>query len=199
MKAYVISDRKELGIAMSNAISANNIAAIISEMGSSDYKEMLQDAADNIGNYDFTTMLSAQAFEANMRANRNSRLRAVVCRSALDAAKARRANANLIIVDSNGFTKDQGANIVRGWTSAASRAVEESEERGEQSELKERGIGIFGSGRQMIGSLKKTTVAVAKAKPQKAKPEPEEVESSNPAEPKRGILGRIKYTFGLED
>ena len=185
MRIYVISDNKDKEIALANAIAKANHSPIMSELSSDDYNEMIDEAIDNAkSGYDIMVMLSADSVDACIEANKTGKLRAIVCSTAEDAAKARRAGVNLVVIDSSSTRADIG-NVARGILSPATASAQPAQKR----ELVEKP-----APKPMFGGVMKK-----KEQRPKEEPEEEEEEEEEPAPPKGGgIIGKIKYTFGLE-
>ena len=181
MRIYVISDNKDKEIALANAVAKAGNSPIMSELSGDDYTEMIDEAIDNSkSGYDMVVMLSADSVDACIEANKTGKLRAIVCSTAEDAAKARRAGVNLVVIDSSS-TKAEIANVARGIMSSPAAAVQPMQKK----EPIER------------PAPKPMFSGIMKKKEQKQKEEAQE--EDEPAPPKEGgIMSKIKYTFGLE-
>lgn len=183
MKIYVLSENKEKEIAISNMLAKANHSPIISEVSSDDYNELIEDAIDNAkSGYELMVMVSSDSVDACIEANKSGKLRALVCSTAEDAARARKAGVNLIIID-NSATKTDSYNVIRGWLGSAAGPAPKREYAEKQS------------------SLSKITRIMPqrkeKEKEAEKEPEPEE-EEMEPPKKGTGIIGKIKYTFGVE-
>jgi ribose 5-phosphate isomerase RpiB len=193
-KAYILSENESHGIAMANAINAAGNTAIMAERGSDDYTDLIGQAAEGLDyGYDLTLLLTTKPLEANIAANKTNKLRAVVCSTQADASKARKARANIIIMDDDEFSKASAANIMRGWLGSTPEPSDEEEP--EQSmgiaEMGKSAFGVLNSG---ISVLKRP--ARAKAKAEK---EEDEDEAEDMKKPKGGgLIKQIKYTFCIE-
>ncbi|MDE1810423.1 MAG: RpiB/LacA/LacB family sugar-phosphate isomerase [Candidatus Micrarchaeota archaeon] len=180
MKIYLISDNKDKEIALANAIAKANHSPIMSELSTDDYKEMVDEAIDNAkSGYDLMVMVSSDSVDACIEANKSGKLRALVCSTAEDAARARKAGVNLIIID-NSTTKTDSYNVIRGWMGGTAPAQKKEYVEKQQS------------------SLSKITKIMPQKKEAEKEPEPEEEEDMPPPKKETGIIGKIKYTFGVE-
>jgi ribose 5-phosphate isomerase RpiB len=194
MKAYILSEDESHGIALANAINAAGSTAIMEEHESNSYVELIDKAAESLENgYDLIVLVSRKPLEANIAANKTTKLRAVVCRTQTDASKARKARANIIIMDDGEFSKTSASGIMRGW--AGSTPEPPSEEEPEQS------VGISEMGRSVLGALSSGLSVLKKSTSTKNRVEREssEDEEGDIRKPKGGgIIKSLKYTFGLE-
>ena len=181
-------------------INAAGSTAIMAERGSDSYTELIDKAAESLDyGYDLTFIVSKKPLEASIAANRTNKLRAVVCRTQADASKARRAKANIIIMDDEEFSKTSAASIMRGWLgSAPEPSSEEPEEEGPG-----RGVGITEMGSSMSGMLEAGMGMIKKpflnSKAKAKREEPVEEDEEDIKKPKGGgIIKSLKYTFGIE-
>jgi ribose 5-phosphate isomerase RpiB len=193
-KAYILSENESHGIAMANAINAAGNTAIMAEHGSNDYTDLISQAAEGLNyGYDLTLLLTTKPLEASIAANKTNKLRAVVCNTQADASKARKARANIIIMDDDEFSKASATNIMRGWLGATPESSEEDNE-------PEKSVGIAEAGKSAFGILSSSVSMLKKPTRTKAKVEKEEVEEGEDIKrPKGGgLIKQIKYTFGIE-
>jgi len=194
MKAYILSEDESHGIALANAINAAGSTAIIEEHESNSYVELIDKAAESLENgYDLIVLVSRKPLEANIVANKTTKLRAVVCRTQTDASKARKARANIIIMDDGEFSKTSASGIMRGWIGSAPEP--QSEEDPAQS------IGISEMGRSALGALSSRISMLKKSTHTRTRVEREnsEDDEDDVRKPKGGgIIKNIKYAFGLE-
>lgn len=198
MKAYILSEDESHGIALANIINTANHTAIMSEVASDSYSELIDEAVEGVDEgYDLTVLISKKPLEACIEANRTSKLRAVVCKTQSDAMKARRAKANVMIIDAGDFNKTTASSIMRGWFSAVSEPVESEPETSEQKS------GISSIGRSALGILNSGAVIIKGRGRQNARAEQEtsveEEETEDLKKPKgKGVIKNIKYMFGIE-
>ena len=180
MKVYVLSENKEKEIAIANMMAKANHSPIISEVSSDDYNELIEDAIGNAkSGYDLMVMVSSDSVDACIEANKSGKLRALVCSTAEDAARARKAGVNLIIID-NSTTKTDSYNVIRGWISGTAPAQKREYAEKQQS------------------SLSKIAKMMPQKKEAEKEPKQEEEEDMPPPKKESGIIGKIKYTFGVE-
>ena len=182
MKVYVLSENKEKEIAIANMIAKANHSPIISEVSSDDYSELVGDAIDNAkSGYDLMVMVSSESVDACIEANKSGKLMALVCSTAEDAARARKAGVNLIVID-NSTTKTDSYNVIRGWMGGTPQSAPKKEYVEKQQ-----------------SSLSKIAKMVPQKKEAEKEPEPEEeVDDMPPPKKESGIIGKIKYTFGVD-
>jgi ribose 5-phosphate isomerase RpiB len=184
---------------LANVINAASQTAIMSEVASEDYSELIDEAVDSIGEgYDLVVLISKSPAEACIAANKTSRIRAVVCKTQSDAAKAKKARANLIIIDISDLTKTAASSIMKGWFGSgtgSAPADEEPEDEKQESAIGNIGKGVLGALSSGAGAIKERSKPKAKA----AKEEEEEEEEDDTKKPKGGgIIKSIKYAFGIE-
>jgi hypothetical protein len=195
MKVYVLSEDSPDGIALANAINSSSNTAIIGNPEDEEYLDLIDKAVDGLDDgYDISILITSKPIEANIKANRTSKLRAVVCRSQADAVGAKKARANLVILDANGFDESSVAGIMRGLASSSGPTDEEDEPSKQGKSISEpfkSAIGVVKSG--ILGGMKGQ-------KRQKNKEESkDEKEEDDIKKPKNGgIIENIKYTFGIE-
>ena len=178
-------------------INAAGNTAIMNERGSDSYTDLIDKAVESIEyGYDFTVLVTRKPLEASIEANRTNKLRAVVCRSQEDASRARKARANLIIMDDDEFSKTAASGIMRGWLGSVPESAYEEEEPEQSMGVTEMGRSVFGILNSGVSMLKRPSRPRAKAE-RESKAEDDEVEDIK--KPKGGgIIKNIKYVFGLE-
>lgn len=193
MKVYVTGDSDKYTIALSNVLNSTNNSAIMSEVKSNDYEDLVMDVAQNINNdFDVATMVSSNPIEANIEANKTGKLRAAVVRSVAEAKYARKAGVNLIILDAATFNKSDALNIIKSWLNTS----DDSRQDTSQQKMPKQKITIKESGNNVLSSFMPKDAMVKK---QKRKPEPQMQDDVDVPAPKEGIIKRIKYTFGIID
>jgi hypothetical protein len=169
----------------------------MSEVKSTDYSELIDDAVDNLGEgYDFTVLISKASAEACIAANKTSKLRAVVCKTQSDAMKARKAKANMIIIDAADLNKTSASSIMRGWFNSSSAPDDADAETDDQAPApSSKGKGMFSMLHSGSGIVKGKSKPKAKA----AQPAQDEEEDDDAEKPKGGgIVNNLKYIFGIE-
>ena len=199
MKAYILSEDESRGIALANVINAANNTAIMGESESKDASDLIDEAADNVSEgYDLIVLISKAPVEACIAANKTSKLRAVVCGSQSDAMKAKKAKANMIIIDVADVNKTTASGIMRGWFSSGSAPAEtEPEPKAQGSAIGNIGKGALGILNSGAGILKGS--GTRKPKADKKDDEEEEEDADDMKKPKNGgIVANIKYMFGIE-
>ncbi|MDE1869254.1 MAG: RpiB/LacA/LacB family sugar-phosphate isomerase [Candidatus Micrarchaeota archaeon] len=193
MKVYVTGDSSKHVVALANVLNYTNNVAIMSEVKSSDYEDLVEDVSESINkDFDIAAMVSENPIEASVKANKTGNLRAAVVRTVAEARYARRAGVNLLIFDAAGFNRNDALNIITGWLSTASAprgepAVPRPERR--RASIRESGASVLASFMPDDAELRKP------AKRQMPAPRVREEMPSGPAP--KGLLKKIKYTFGL--
>ena len=180
---------------MANIINAASHTAIMNELKTESYTDLIDAAVEYMSSgCDLAVLISKKPLEASIAANRTSKLRAVVCGDNVDAVKARKARANMIILDDSEFTKPVVSNILRGWFGATA-------EIGEEPELEANSIDIGKIGKSAISALN-SSIGIIKGqsgkKPKEWDEETEEDEGDMKKPKGKGIVKDIKYIFGIE-
>ncbi|HVC58477.1 MAG TPA: hypothetical protein VND15_03315 [Candidatus Acidoferrales bacterium] len=183
MKIYLISDNKAMEIAMANAIAKANHSPIMSELSYGDYNDMIDEAIDNLkSGYDLMLMFASDSINACIEANKTGKLRAVVCSTQEDAARAKKAGVNLVIIDGDA-NKTEAYGVIRGLLSATVQQSPKKEAEKQQPASKP----LF----------KMPMQRRQQAEEEEEEPEEEEDEGTPPKK-ESGIVGKIKYHFGLD-
>ncbi|HUY70520.1 MAG TPA: hypothetical protein VMV00_03055 [Candidatus Baltobacteraceae bacterium] len=185
MKIYLISENKDMEIAMANAISKANHSPIMSELSYGDYNDMIDEAIDNVkSGYDLMLMFASDSINACIEANKTGKLRAVVCSTQEDAARAKKAGVNLVIIDGDA-NKTEAYGVIRGLLSATAQQPTKKEPEKQQPAAKP----LFKMPQMQRGQRVE----------EEEGEEPEEEEDDAPPPKKEdGIVGKIKYHFGLD-
>ena len=192
MKVYVLGDDRESVIRLSNFINSAGSTAIISETVSSDYTALVEDLLDDKGRHtDLAVVISKQPIEASIEANRSGKFRAVVCRNKREAAKARKAHANVIVLDRGDLEDDGGGDIIEGWLGAEERGTEDEEvPEPKQANRPDTLKHLFSFANRKPARKKRNNTE----REEEEEPEDEEI----PKPKGKGIIDNIKYTFGIE-
>lgn len=194
MKVYVTGDSAKHVVALANVLNYTNNVAIMSEVKSSDYEDLVMDVSENINrDFDIAAMVSENPIEANVKANKTGNLRAAVVRNVAEAKYARKAVVNLLIFDAATFNRNDALNIISGWlsTTAASK-TEMNAPRPERPR-----VSVREAGSNVLASfMPSESIAKRPAK----RPMPKMKEERMPEGPApKGILKKLKYTFGIID
>jgi ribose 5-phosphate isomerase RpiB len=190
MKVYVLGDDRDRVVRLSNFINSTGGTAIMSEHVPADYNELVEDmlGGDN-RDFDLTVAISKQPIETSIEANRSGKLRAVVCRDPQEAAMARKAHTNVIVLDRNGFEEEDAGDIVEAWLGASEqRATAEDARAIKQTRHTD-----------MLGQLFSFANRKTARKKRKSTERIEDDDQDEIPKPKgKGIIKNIKYTFGIE-
>lgn len=191
MKIYVIGDDREAVVKLSNFVNSSGDTALMSENVPSNYTELVDDLLDDKNHdFDLTVAISKQPIEASIEADRDSKFRAVVCRNLQEAAKARKARTNVIVLDCNDLEDDDAANIVEAWVKAKPSSADEA--------TTAKQTGHTDTAKHLFSFMDQKSVP-KKRKIEHVEKEPEEEPEEDLQKPKgKGIIKNIKYTFGLE-
>ena len=203
MKAYILSEGSPHGIALANIINSTNNTAIIGNPEAEGYSELIDEAVESLNSgYDFSVLISKKPIEASIAANRANKLRAVVCRSQADSARARRAKANLIILDDTEFSKTSAASIMRGWFGSSTESADEEQEppepRTSASGAGNSVLGVLNSGIGIIKGRNRQKIGIEHKKTDKEENKEGDEEEDTKRPKNGGIIGSIKYIFGIE-
>src|SRR5271157_5696746 len=129
MRVYVLGDNREHVVKLSNYINANFGTAIISERIASSYGELVDDILEyREADFDLIVIVSKQPIETSIEANRSGKLMAAVCRNPKEATMAKKASANVVVLDCNGFDNEYADEIVGAWIAAGEGPKEEEHE-----------------------------------------------------------------------
>jgi ribose 5-phosphate isomerase RpiB len=195
MKVYVLGDDRERVVRLSNFINSTGGTAIMSEHVPSDYSELVEDmlGGDN-RDFDLIVAISKQPIETSIEANRSGKLRAVVCRNPKEAAMARKAHTNVIVLDRNDFEDEDAGDIVEAWLGAPEqRATAEDAHAIRQNPIRQ------GQHTNVLGQLFSFANQKTVRKKRRSAERTEEEDQDEIPKPKgKGIIKNIKYTFGIE-
>ncbi len=192
MKVYVLGDNHEHAVRLTNFINSVGNTAIMSEHSSSDYNELVDDMLDNKARgFDLIVAISKQPIETSIETNRNNAFRAAVCKNPKEAATARKAHANVIVLSGNNLDDDVAGDIVEAWLGVSAQGSTE-----EEAPVPRRMP-------QLSPDALKNLISFTSPKPsqkkRKSAEKDEEDESDEPPKPKgKGIIEDLKYTFGIE-
>ncbi|MGI0133867.1 MAG: RpiB/LacA/LacB family sugar-phosphate isomerase [Candidatus Micrarchaeaceae archaeon] len=196
MKVYVTGDSSKHVVALANVLNYTNNVAIMSEVRSSDYEDLVMDVSENINkDFDIAAMVSENPIEANVQANKTGNLRAAVVRTAAEARYARKASVNLLIFDAATFNRNDALNIIGSWlsTTAVAKGVPMAPQRPEKQRvsIRESGVNVLASFMPNDASVKKPA--------KRPMPVPKVREEHASGQAPQGIIKKLKYTFGLID
>ncbi len=225
MKVYIISADKMVGIAVANLLNRRqNMNAIVSESDIEGYDDEVREAGRSAGggDFDYVILISSNPYKAGIDINKVEDARAVVCKNRSDISAANStAEANVIIFD-GGRGKNQllelvgeFADLAYGTESGAVAVKPVNRKVDYDRDYDEDKRGLVSGIRGVVKSISdavprpenKPNYAPRddqKRKKQKAKVEQEHDEDEDDEEEdenagnKKGLLGKIKYTFGLE-
>ena len=201
VKVYVLGDNREHSVKLSNFINSTGRTAIMSEEVPSDYSDLVEDMLhDGDKEFDLTVVISRQPVETCIEANRNERFRAAMCRNLKEAAMAKAARTNVLVLDGNDFRYDETSDIVGAWLgSHEQRRAEEEEEVREAKPVHHEDV--F---KHLLSFAERKPEHKKHKKAEREKDEEveeagqEEEEEEGPKPKGGGIVKSIKYTFGIE-
>lgn len=198
MKVYVTGDASKHIVALANALNYMNNVAILSEVRSDDYEDIVEDVSQNISkDFDIAAMVSENPIEASIKANKTGNLKAAVVRTVAEAKYARKAGVNLLIFDAAGFSKNDAINIISGWLSTTTSAkTEMNAPRPERPR-----VSVRESGTNVLASFMPGDISQVRKPAKRPIPTPRLKEEKDEHEraQRQGLLKRIKYTFGIID
>ncbi len=194
MRVYVLGDDHGPVVKVANFINSLGHTAIISEAAPTGYEDIVKDMLDNHSyDYDLTVALAKGPVELSVSINRNGKFASAVCRDAQESAMARKARANVLVLDSNGFDPDDAGGIVEAWLGSP-----EPRPQAAAQMPAPRKAGRSGMAAQLL-SLTGIQPGQKKHKKEPRREERQEDAEDDAPRPKgKGIINSIKYTFGLE-
>lgn len=194
MKVYVIGDDHRHVVQVSNAINSAGHSAIISEADPSGSGEILDDMLDNRSyDFDLTVVVTKEPVELNILLNRNSKFSSAVCMSAKEAAIARKARANVLVLDSNGIDAASVGGMVKVMLGASSQAGTQTPE--------PKPARSSPSVSQLLSAVSSRAGRHHKKEHEREEEKEEEAEEEPKDEGKpkgKGLMNEIKYTFGID-
>lgn len=216
MKVYIVSSDRLSGISAANLLNRRqNMNAILSESEIDEYADEIDEVERNIGRgFDYILLISSKPYEASIDINKEDNARAVVCqnRAELSAANGQ-AKANVIVLD-----RTKGKNVVlelvEEFIDIAYGSQPEGtviEEREEKPSVADSAFGFMKRIKESVPQPKERPQVYARNDQKRRKQKKQQVEEEGGEENeeetdddkgysgKGGILGRIKYTFGIED
>jgi hypothetical protein len=193
MRIYVFGDDKELCISMANELNEHRGRAIIGS--SMDFAELAPRMGKDI---DCAIYITDNPPKAVIEANRDRRIRAVVCYNQRNISDGMRAKANLFVFDKNSRELPNPSALLSGAKlddaverRAAPQMAKEKRIVVEKSSIASKGAGMFDKVRQRF-------LDDRKAKEEDGVEESSEYEEEEDVKPGEGIQGRIKYIFGID-
>ena len=197
MKFYIISDKVNVGIAISNIVNSTGNSAILSENITS-ISGQVEDLRRVSKSYDFYILASQTPNKTGIEANKAEGIRAVVAAEAENVrAVVEEAGANAIVVDSS-LGKQGVSPIIREFAkSAASYGTSPNmqEQQPERRMQKQKQKRIIKQEEDQDEPVKEEQGAEG----QNRKPTKEEAEEEEDTGPKgSGIVDKIKYAFGFD-
>jgi len=123
MRIYIIADRANTCLYLSNELNSGPHKAIASELENSDYKEQLEELESHKDDYDLFIVVSPSPTPYAMEANKLDGIRAVACRSEEDVSEAIAADANVMAFDAARMSRQQ---ILQALEELNEGAVEKS-------------------------------------------------------------------------
>lgn len=200
MKVYVLGDEHSHALRLTNFINSVGNTAIMSERVSSDYNELVEDALRS-KDFDLMVAISKRPVETCIEANRDDRLRAAVCKDRKEASMARKAHANMAILDGNNLDDQDAENIVEALLKSPGQSgLSAEEEEHSKSQRRIGGIGssLFSPSEQHAAHNKKKEEPAKESREEKKEEREEEHEDEIPKPRGKGLINSIKDMFGIE-
>lgn len=213
MKVYIVSSDKESGISVANLLNRRqNMNAIVSESELESYMDEIGEVDSNLGEgFDYIILLSSDPYKASIDINKKDDARAVVCNNRADlSAASGKARANVIVLDKS-KGKTQLLALVDNFVDLAYNNGHETAET--ESEIGYKKQGIADSALGFVSRIKESVPRPSdkvresaredqrrrKQKKQMAEGGRNEEDGDDGDRPKgKGLMGKIKYTFGIE-
>lgn len=193
MKVFIASENVRHGIIMSNALSASGASSVQNDTNYADAGSMLDDISSNIQLFDICFAISRKPIDMVISANRIPSLRAVFCKNASDIVDARKAGANVIIIDSSSVSRESIDSMIKDWLSNDGLQV---------SSIAKTISSIVGMKDRVSSAALGTGTQAVKQK-QRKKQDQEYLNTDDDFEdtsrkPRSGIMGKLKDAFGFD-
>ncbi|MEM0149961.1 MAG: hypothetical protein QXW10_03640 [Candidatus Micrarchaeaceae archaeon] len=193
MKVYIASENSKQGIILSNALNASSINTAQNDAAYANMDSMLNDISGNVQSFDMCFAISRKPIDFVMSANKMASLRAVFCRNARDIIEARKAGANVVILDSDSISRDSIYSLIGDWMA----------NEGFQLQSVAKAIsGLISVKSRPAAPVSAPSIAQQQRQKQRKKAEEDHSESEaddgREGKPKSGIIGKLKDAFGFE-
>ena len=192
MKFYIISDKVNVGIAISNIVNSSGNTAIMSE-NILTMSGQVEDLKRVSRGYDFYIIVSQTPNRAGIEANKIDGIRAVVSGEPESIQKAlEEADANTIVVDSSSGKQIIGPMIKEFVQCVSGQGEQQRPAKLPRIEKPQK------PKQKKIAKQEEDEEEQREEKSNDVKEERQETEESDTGPKGGGILGRIKYEFGLD-
>ncbi|MCL4373844.1 MAG: RpiB/LacA/LacB family sugar-phosphate isomerase [Candidatus Marsarchaeota archaeon] len=198
MKAFIASENVRHGILLSNTLNASGINTAQSDSGYSDADAMISDLSNNVQSFDVCFAISRKPIDLSIDANKAQGIRAAYCKDFNDIINARKAGANVMVLDASNASREKFQSMVEGWLAGEGFQVKG---------IAKTFYGFIGQKSQDATSSaeaprqekkKSTTKAVFRESRDRNEEENDEDDDKGSAPKGKGIISKIKYSLGLE-
>ncbi|MGC8652029.1 MAG: RpiB/LacA/LacB family sugar-phosphate isomerase [Candidatus Micrarchaeia archaeon] len=205
MKAFIASENVRYGILLSNVLNSSGINTSQNESGYASPEAMINDLSNGIRSFDICFAISRRPIDLSMDANKVYDIRAAYCKDSSDIVNARRAGANVIVLDATNISSEGISSMVEDWLSGEGFQVR-SIAKAITGLISPRGPGEVGAGSASMQSAQPQKQAKRKSAQKDFRREAygdgkraDDEEDNDRSGPKgKGIMSRIKYALGLE-
>jgi ribose 5-phosphate isomerase RpiB len=208
MKVYVAGDNRGQAVKLSNSINSAGNTAIMSENVSSDCRSLVDDIlSQRSGSFDLVVAISKQPIETSIEANRNTSLRAAVCRNQKEADMAGKAHANVMVLEGDAIDDEIADDIVNAWFKATgqdsvamSTSAPTKQKQGASAQKSTLSFANEKSNQKKRKNAVREEEPLEEDKEGEEKQEAEQESEQQDEEPPKGkgIIDQLKYTFGIE-
>ncbi|MGC8669883.1 MAG: RpiB/LacA/LacB family sugar-phosphate isomerase [Candidatus Micrarchaeia archaeon] len=195
MKVFIASENVRHGILLSNVLNAFGVNTLQSDSAYSDTEALIRDLLKNAQSSDVCFAISSKPIDLSIDANKAQGIRAAYCKDSSDIASARKAGANVIVLDAANASKENMQAIISGWLSGEVQGKGIAKSLYKPISQKDQ-EGLPSNAEVQKAEKKKVTINIpsngASAKDKKNENEEDDMPRG------KGIIRKIKYSLGIE-